>query len=66
MGESIQRQWVTLEDYIEGLLLDGKRSGHEDFQKLFAVFGQAKITEIAKRKLIELKKKESEGGNVQT
>lgn len=50
--------WVTLRDYIRELLLDGKRSQHEDFQKLFGLYGEEKITRLAKEILKEEKKNE--------
>lgn len=46
---------LTLRDYIKALLLDGKRSQHEDFQKLFAIYGKDKITLLAHEILKELK-----------
>lgn len=39
---------LKLNEYIEKLLLDGKRSQHEDFQVLFRVFGKDRIVEMAK------------------
>lgn len=43
----------TLNDYVKSLLKDGKRSQHPDFQRLFLVFGEAKIREIAEKLLKE-------------
>lgn len=48
---SEEREWVTLEDYIEDLLKKGKRSKDAEFKLLFSVFGLEKIKEIAKKKL---------------
>jgi hypothetical protein len=50
-------QIKTLQDYIQELLLDGKRSPHPDFQLLFRLFGKDHITEIAKTLLKEEKEK---------
>lgn len=53
---------VSLEQHIEGLLKDGKRSGHKDFEVLFAFYGRERITMIAKpilrRLILEEKKQE--------
>jgi len=43
----------TLDDYVRKLLKDGKRSKHEDFQRLFLMLGEKKIREIAARLLAE-------------
>jgi hypothetical protein len=40
--------WFLLKDYVEDLLKDGKRSQHEDFQMLFRIFGEERITKMAK------------------
>lgn len=54
------RKRVTLEDHIQGLLRDGKRSQHEDFKLLFRVYGRDKIVEIAKRFLEQEKAAQEE------
>lgn len=37
-----------MSEYVESLLKNGKKSDHEDFKILFNIFGQEKITKIAK------------------
>jgi len=44
-----QQLFITLDEYVEKLLKEGKRSQHPDFQLLFSVYGKDKITEMAKR-----------------
>lgn len=40
--------------HVRQLLLDGKRSQHEDFQLLFRIFGKDKVVEIAKEELARM------------
>jgi len=37
-----EEAWTQIEDYIESLLKDGKRSQHEDFQTLFRILPKHK------------------------
>lgn len=54
-----ETDWFQLSDYVEKLLRDGKRSQHEDFQMLFGVFGEERITKMAKEMLEKWKQNES-------
>jgi len=55
-GESKQNSdWFQLQDYVEKLLLEGKRSQHEDFQMLFRIFGEERIRKMAKEILEKMK-----------
>ena len=47
-ASNIPDKATTLEKYIEGLLKEGKRGGHEQFQQLFRIYGKEKVTDIAK------------------
>lgn len=49
---------VTLRDYVEELLKQGKRSKHPDFQTLFEIYGKDKIVDMA-REILEKEKKET-------
>lgn len=42
------KEFTQLSEYVESLLKNGKKSDHEDFKILFNIFGQEKITKIAK------------------
>lgn len=57
-----QQLFITLDEYVEKLLKDGKRSNHPDFQLLFRVYGKEKITEIARR---ILQREKDEGGGTE-
>lgn len=54
------QEWFEFRQYIESLLLDGKRSQHPDFQVLFNVFGREKVIAIAKEILEREKQCSSE------
>ena len=47
----------TLTEYIENLLKLGKRSKDTEFQSLFAIYGQERITKMAQEALKKLKEK---------
>lgn len=51
---------MTLREYVDSLLLDGKRSQHEEFKLLFTAFGKEKIVALAKE-LLEMHKREEQG-----
>lgn len=46
----------SFRNHVRQLLLDGKRSQHEDFQLLFRIFGKEKVVEIAKEELARMNK----------
>lgn len=45
----------TLNDYIESLLRDGKRSQHPDFQALFIAFGEQRIRDLVSKIMAQMK-----------
>lgn len=49
------RMVESFRKHVRQLLLDGKRSQHEDFQLLFRIFGKDKVVEIAKEELARMK-----------
>lgn len=49
--------WVPLTKYIENLLRVGKRSKDQEFKLLFSIYGEQKITEMAKEILKKWKEK---------
>lgn len=53
------QEWLTLRDHVRALLLEGKRSNHDDFKLLFDVWGESKIREMAQEVLKDLKKEEA-------
>lgn len=56
----MSKEWMTLREYVDSLLLDGKRSQHEEFKLLFTAFGKEKIVALAKE-LLEMHKREEQG-----
>lgn len=52
----------TLRDHVRDLLLDGKRSKHPEFLVLFNIYGEDRITKMAKEILAEDKEKEKKDG----
>lgn len=44
----VRKEGVTLEQYVELLLRQGKRSQDEDFKTLMRVYGRQKIIDMAK------------------
>lgn len=54
------KERVTLKEYVRGLLKDGKRREHEDFQRLIRLYGDEHITKLAKEVLKEEKEKDVE------
>lgn len=50
------RDWVTLDEHVRDLLGEGKSSAHEDFQRLFRIYGETKIRQIAQTILKEKRK----------
>lgn len=61
--EQEAKNWMQLEEFIETLLRAGKRSQHEDFQMLFRIFGEQRITKIAKEMLEKWKQDEADKRN---
>lgn len=59
MDKQKNLDWFLLNDYIEDLLKSGKRSQHEDFQMLFRIFGEERITKMAKALLEKWKQDDS-------
>lgn len=57
MENIVNTDWFQLQDYVEKLLLEGKRSHHEDFQMLFRIFGEDRIRKMAKEILEKMKAK---------
>jgi Ca2+-binding EF-hand superfamily protein len=57
--EQEAKDWMQLEEFIETLLRAGKRSKHEDFQMLFRIFGEERITKMAKDSLEKWKQNDS-------
>lgn len=49
---------LSLNEYIERLLRDGKSHTHPDFQKLMACFGQAKVLARERELLVKLNEEE--------
>lgn len=55
MEKQKSADWFQLQDYVEKLLLEGKRSQHEDFQLLFRIFGEERIRKMAEESLERFK-----------
>lgn len=55
-----QQLFITLDEYVEKLLKEGKRANHPDFQLLFSVYGKDKIVAMAKRILEKEKEQPKE------
>jgi hypothetical protein len=53
---------LSLAEYIETLLRQGKRSDHDDFKVLMDVWGRDKIVALAKDVLARIKSEETVGG----
>lgn len=53
-------EWITLEQHIQDLLIEGKRSQSEEFKQLFRIFGMTKVAEIARRLLPEVNQQEKD------
>jgi len=54
-AELTLRMVESFRRHVRQLLLDGRRSQHEDFQLLFRIFGKDKVVEIAKEELARIK-----------
>lgn len=54
------REVKTFRNHVRGLLLQGKRSQHPDFQLLIRIFGEETVREVAKEELAKMKEEKSE------